>query len=197
MLVKHSLYVVGKELLKDCRKGLKMSSASTAQGQQTPGGLQAAIVCLPFWQCIEKMPSVLQLVVIECLTYQCGQWELKIIRTQNPVLGTRASFALCLSTQFHKLQESFLLVFRNLNKAVLTGTSFVGTLLQAALIGKAWLSSGEQQAEEGLTPEQRVPSEEHARSHDVPWKEQGLYFSFRFQAHVVTACSRHARNFIP
>lgn len=70
--------------------------------------------------------------------------------------------------------------FQELNKAVLTGTSFVGTLLQAALIGKAWLSSGEQQAEEGLTPEQRVPSEEHARSHDVPWKEQGLYFSFRF-----------------
>lgn len=63
---------------------------------------------------------------------------------------------------------------------MLTGTSFVGTLLQAALIGKAWLSSGEQEAEEGLTPEQRVPSEEHARSHDVPWKEQGLYFSFRF-----------------
>lgn len=54
MVKRRLLHVKEKEGLKDCRKRLKTSCTSTLQGQQRSESSQAAVVCLPFGEIMDR-----------------------------------------------------------------------------------------------------------------------------------------------
>lgn len=80
-------------------------------------------------------------------------------------------------------------------KQVLTTTATQGIrrVLTPKELSERQHTEGAQLLSKGLP----VLPEELARSHNASWKERGSDFSPGFQAHVVTARGRHARNFIP
>lgn len=127
MLKRYLLHVEEKECLKACRKGVKMSSTSTVQGQQSPESPQAAIVCLPFCEIMEKDLNHGSVPGNQVSHLQMWAAESYRQYKQSLILGTGTSFALCLSKCINS--PNYMKKFpgpRTFNKAGLTNTNCGG-----------------------------------------------------------------------
>lgn len=184
MLKRHLLHVEEKERLKDCRKGVKMSSTSAVQGQQRPESPQAASLLAILWTYGKRSPSWFssRQSGVQCTTV--GSGELKTVRIQTLILGTGTSFALCLSKCINS--PNYMKKFPEL---LTKQDSLTPTLEEIWRVLtpkqqsdrqrpiKVWQHAERAQLlRKGLL----VLSEELARSHNASWKEWGSYFSLGF-----------------
>lgn len=130
-----------------------------------------------------------------------GNGELKTVWTETLILGTRMSFASCLSKGISS--PNYMKKFPELStkQSPLTPTvEEVRRVLTPKPHSDRQSPIKAQQCTERTRLQRKglfALPEELARSHNASWKERGSCFSLGFQAHVVTARGRHARNFIP